>query len=482
MTPNPMNMQMMGLMTGPPDVQAGASDLFQRMELAKMLRQNAMEPIKADQYASAGGGQYAAPQQIVKVGWGQGLAKLGQGLLAGMQGQKDRDELKALSEKLRGAQTGEMERLFGAPEQESGQMYPAGGNPDEVGGMGYKPATSGVPQKDLARALAGSWMPEFQKTGLEMLTKPPVKEQRTVVPAGSVVLDAEGKPVFTAPQKTQFENATTLSKLLAERDEIAKANPSDVRLKAYDNAIRKESETAKQIVPSVTVAAPEQPPVAVVGPAGTPILVSRAEAIKNRMTPVNLDAASQANIAEAKKTGQSRAETAISAQKDKTSAIKALRDAGYDPLSGKDKVSELLDKATGGALGKSLDTVAGAFNLTTEGKAANASLEALANTIVMQMMGGKLGAGISNADREFITGQLGKVGDPNEPVGARKAAWNTAKQRLISVGVPMTPDAGVASATKVDQIPGAAKTVVREVQLKDGRIGVEYSDGSRGYK
>lgn len=288
MTPNPMNMQMMGLMTGPPDVQAGASDLFQRMELAKMLRQNAMEPIKADQYASAGGGQYAAPQQIVKVGWGQGLAKLGQGLLAGMQGQKDRDELNALSEKLRGAQTGEMERLFGAPEQESGQMYPAGGNPDEVGGMGYKPATSGVPQKDLARALAGSWMPEFQKTGLEMLTKPPVKEQRTVVPAGSVVLDAEGKPVFTAPEKTQFESASPLEK----EYEYAKAQGYKGSLLDWTKAKAASTRIVNQ--------APMQSE-RVIGPDGKPILVSREEAIRNRMTPATLDAATQGGIAEAKR-------------------------------------------------------------------------------------------------------------------------------------------------------------------------------------
>jgi hypothetical protein len=30
--------------------------------------------------------------------------------------------------------------------------------------------------------------------------------------------------------------------------------------------------------------------------------------------------------------------------------------------------------------------------------------------------------------------------------------------------------------------PSSAKTVIREVKLKDGRIGVEYSDGTKGYK
>jgi hypothetical protein len=168
-----------------------------------------------------------------------------------------------------------------------------------------------------------------------------------------------------------------------------------------------------------------------------PIIVSRSEAIKNRMTPAGLDAETQGAIAGAKTAGQGGATAALLSEKDKTSSVKALKAAGYDPDSGTDRVTELLNNATGGAIGQGVDWVAGTSNITLKGKAANASLETLANTIVMDMMGGKLGAGISNADREFIVGQLGKVSNASEPIGARKAAWETAKNRLISVGVPM---------------------------------------------
>ena len=67
-TLNPMQMQQMQYMNAPPDIQAGASEIFQRQKLAELLRQQAMEPIKADEYTKTGSGQWAAPPQIVKVG------------------------------------------------------------------------------------------------------------------------------------------------------------------------------------------------------------------------------------------------------------------------------------------------------------------------------------------------------------------------------------------------------------------------------
>jgi hypothetical protein len=57
-TLNPMQMQMMGYMNAPPDIQAGASEIFRQQQLADLLRKQAIEPIKADEYSKTGSGQW----------------------------------------------------------------------------------------------------------------------------------------------------------------------------------------------------------------------------------------------------------------------------------------------------------------------------------------------------------------------------------------------------------------------------------------
>jgi hypothetical protein len=72
------------------------------------------------------------------------------------------------------------------------------------------------------------------------------------------------------------QNPSNLTRLMEERDALPANDP---RRKHYDNAIRKESETAKQISPTVVMPRPEQPLVSVVGPDGKPKLVRREDAI-----------------------------------------------------------------------------------------------------------------------------------------------------------------------------------------------------------
>ena len=77
-----------------------------------------------------------------------------------------------------------------------------------------------------------------------------------------------------APPKAQ--NQSNISRLMDE----AGIGPDDPRRATFlANAMRKESETAKQISPTVVMPRQESPPVAIVGPDGKPVLVSRADAI-----------------------------------------------------------------------------------------------------------------------------------------------------------------------------------------------------------
>lgn len=130
--------------------------------------------------------------------------------------------------------------------------------------------------------------------------------------------------------------------------------------------------------------------------------------------------------------------TSKATKKDQESALNALKSAGYDPLTGKDAISDLINKSTSGWLQKQGANIAAIFDITTPGREALNTLGAASSAIVMQMMGGKLGSGISNADRDFVMAQLGDVANPDKTSGERLAAWNFAKARMIGVG--MLPD------------------------------------------
>lgn len=279
---DPMYMQQMQYMNAPPDIQAGASEIFQRQKLAELLRQQAMEPIKADEYSKTGSGQWAAPPQIVKVGMGQGLAKLAEAGVGGyMQNQANEDSL-ALANQLRDRRAGVIGDITSAMEgKPATQGYDAvagyntggdtpgmvstyeDGTPQPVKDIAPQSAVPGqdaVPPADkkaLAKLLMNSGFSDLEKLGETQLFAKPDKAEFHTGAAGSQgwekQADGTWKQVFSVPQKTQYENSSNLSRLIAERAELAVANPSDERLKTYDNAIRKESETARQISPVIKI-------------------------------------------------------------------------------------------------------------------------------------------------------------------------------------------------------------------------------------
>lgn len=93
------------------------------------------------------------------------------------------------------------------------------------------------------------------------------------------------------------------------------------------------------------------------------------------------------------------------------------------------------------------------------------------------------GTGLSDADREYATKMaaglitldeksLRKILDINETQARWIINQHNSRAQGIKSNIPLT----------VDMPASSAKTVIREVKLKDGRIGVEYSDGTKGYK
>lgn len=135
----------------------------------------------------------------------------------------------------------------------------------------------------------------------------------------------------------------------------------------------------------------------------------------------------------------------IQATKDQGAAVKALQSAGYDPVTGEDTISKLIAKSTSGGLQAGGAATLAFFGKSTEGRKAISALEGTANQIATDLAGGKLGAGISNTDREFIVGALGDVANPMKTAEERLAGWNAAKQRMMITGLIPPPKTGGAA-------------------------------------
>lgn len=144
----------------------------------------------------------------------------------------------------------------------------------------------------------------------------------------------------------------------------------------------------------------------------------------------------------------------VQATKEQESAAKALKSAGYDPVTGSDRIEELIKKSTSGMAGAGVDAIASFFGKTTEGRKAIGALGARANQIALDLAGGKLGAGVSNEDRNFIVVALGDVANPMKSAGERLAAWKEAKSRMLTSGLvqPPKPSESGGAGTNVDAL------------------------------
>ena len=114
--------------------------------------------------------------------------------------------------------------------------------------------------------------------------------------------------------------------------------------------------------------------------------------------------------------------------KDIQANTKALKTAGYDPETGVDKVSDLIKQSTSGMGQAAAAGTLGALGYTTSGKKAIGQLDTISKTMTLDLLNNKLGAGISNADRDALEARFGSIADPNLPAEQRLAAWTEAKE------------------------------------------------------
>ena len=116
----------------------------------------------------------------------------------------------------------------------------------------------------------------------------------------------------------------------------------------------------------------------------------------------------------------------------KQGARQALLTAGYDPKTGKDKVTPIIEQTAGGFFPSATRATLGAFNVTTSGGEALAKAKVISGRITLDMLQGKLGQGISEGDRQMIQQLSGAIGDGMLPANERLAAWKQFKDIMVN--------------------------------------------------
>ena len=177
-----------------------------------------------------------------------------------------------------------------------------------------------------------------------------------------------------------------------------------------------------------------------------PTAQTQAQIEANRIAQARLDQSERLNdplyvenLAAARARGTAAGESAAGKEALKNAAVATLSSIGYNTETGEDDVSRLISQSTGGGLGATADAVARYFGEATRGSAAINTLKAVSADMTLNVLGGKLGAGISNPDRDFIEKRFGDIGNEKLSRAERYAAWQAAKNRMVQVGMLPKP-------------------------------------------
>ena len=132
------------------------------------------------------------------------------------------------------------------------------------------------------------------------------------------------------------------------------------------------------------------------------------------------------------------------AYNNKRFATEVLDAAGFNSETGEDTVSKLIRGSTSGGLQAKAAGVRGFFGGASPGMENIARLETIKNDVVLKKLSGKLGAGISEGDRQFIEKLMGDIANPEVPANQRLAAWSQVKGLMVkyaNTGQPSAPAA-----------------------------------------
>jgi hypothetical protein len=143
----------------------------------------------------------------------------------------------------------------------------------------------------------------------------------------------------------------------------------------------------------------------------------------------------QAALAEAKARGTATGQAVASKEAEQRAAVSVLKSIGYNTETGEDDVSKAIAASTSGGAQADIAAIMRYFGGTTKGMQAIGKLQTVASRLTTEILGGRLGAGISNTDREFILQGLGDIGNPRLTASERLAGWTSARNRMVQVGI-----------------------------------------------
>lgn len=469
-------------LTAPTDYTAELANIDRQRKLADMLQQQAMAPTE----------QQTAGGYVIPVSWTQGLAKALQGY-AGMKGQEAAAQAqKDLNNK---AQTEAMDWFSAMPQAGIKNLNPVAnddeGNPLPAANASYQPSR----MEQMAWALRGAGNPasapiasmmaqQFMKTPESLFGKVDPKDytpesiarfstsqnfadlvpvrKKEVVSLGGVsrVVDPySANPGDTLSHTISPDTQATLDQKDKQWQGLSTAQRLGLELEAgrlgvsvqqlmLDRAklgnqnIETQFNTGSSAgMPSIQI--PQIPSILAAGGFMQPGQPQQPAQIPQQAAPQSVrPAAPIAPAASAQPpliqngaiTPKQQSEMNFTNAQLVQGAKKILQAAEYDPATKTDKISKLIDQSTSGVLQNYAANAKGALTgSATSGREAIGQLETLSTKLVMDLMGGKLGSGISNADRDFVVAQLGDVANANKPANERKAAWGAAIQRLNSI-------------------------------------------------
>jgi hypothetical protein len=224
---------------------AESQAIAQRMKMAELLGQQAMQPIEVPQQAG------------VKFSPYQGLAKLLQGYTSGMLQKKGLEQQQALAEKYQAGNQADIANFLGAmqgtPQKElagpAPEGAPTGVSPEGMQGGYIQPAQAPDRQRAMALAL-GSQNPTLQGAGGAMLSSMMTPKSPIQVAAGGTVLDPTTmQPIYTAPKDRSPINVAAGGTVLnPTTGEVIFTAPRERtgELGVYDEYVKQQKAAGKQ--------------------------------------------------------------------------------------------------------------------------------------------------------------------------------------------------------------------------------------------
>ena len=364
---------------------AELEELALRRKYAQMLREQSMQPLQ---------GAGMAGRTVAPIHWTQGLAQMLKGAGGAMGESQVAQGRRGLADRATAERSSTLQQALSRAR---------GG--DQVSG---------------AQALSASPFADLQGMGNKAMAPQFAPPEPYTLGAGAQRRGGNNEVVADNPQQFRPQTpppASDLSRLIAEREALP---PGDPRRATYDNAIRKKSETAAQIVPRITVNNPDPVTGAVARDPESPTGWSWFDQRTGRRT-----------VQGAPPPGQSTEAVGFTGDKEKAKAG-AKREFNMQGIGATIKEAEDI---LGGAAGKPLPTGSGIGTAVDfAGSLVGASPSGAKEADRLRAIGGALVAKMprmegpqSDKDVALYRESAGRVGDSTIPVERRKAALETVK-------------------------------------------------------